>query len=163
MIESRKTHLKPIADILGLAVLDSQRLEYSIAFIMLLVNKQFSFNTKEHDDLIDEYMLNLSSLTLGNLMNQLKQLIEIDNNSKVALENALDARNYLMHRFLNSQQEKLLTIKGRKEALELVKVKRQIIFNCYAFLDPIIQQLMILRGMNPEEIIKSVSSKYEKE
>ena len=67
-----KKEIKPITDILGLSVLDSQRLEYSIGFLMLLSRKDFDFSNKNQDEEIDEYMLNLSKKTLGTLMKQYK-------------------------------------------------------------------------------------------
>ena len=93
-----KKEIKPITDVLGLAVLDSQRLEYSISFLMLLSKKDFDFTNKNQDEEIDDYMLNLSKKTLGTLMKQLRKLIEVSDEFIEKLEEALDARNYLIHR-----------------------------------------------------------------
>jgi hypothetical protein len=79
------------------------------------------------------------------------------------LEEALDARNYLTHRFFNHQGENLLSVKGRKEALRLVKEKRELLYQCNFFLDPFVQVLMKLRGFAPELFTEEVSSKYERE
>lgn len=158
-----KKEIKPITDILGLAVLDSQRLEYSIGFLMLISSKDFDFTNKKQDEAIDEYMLNLSKKTLGNLIKQLKELIEVNDEFIGKLEEALDARNYLIHRFFNHQGEKLLTKDGRIEVLNLVKEKRKILYECYFFLDPFIQILMKIRGFPLENFTKEISEKYEKD
>lgn len=141
-----KKEIKPITDILGLAVLDSQRLEYSIAFLMLLSKQDFDFTNKEQDDEIDGYMLNLSKKTLGTLIKQLKKLIEVSDGFTERLEEALEIRNFLIHRFFNKQGEKLLTKVGRDETLKLIKEKREILYKCYYFLDSFIQALMEIRG-----------------
>ncbi|MBK6985998.1 MAG: hypothetical protein IPH32_15185 [Bacteroidetes bacterium] len=158
-----KKEIKPITDVLGLAVLDSQRLEYSIGFLMLISRKDFDFTNKKQDEEIDEYMLNLSKKTLGNLIKQLKELTEVNDEFIDKLEEALDARNYLIHRFLNHQGEKLLTKDGRIEVLNLVKQKRKILYECYFFLDPFIQIMMKIRGFPLEYFTKEISEKYERE
>jgi hypothetical protein len=162
-MEIDKKEIKPITDILGLAVLDSQRLEYSIAFLMLLSRKDVDFTNKIQDEDIDEYMLTLSKKTLGTLMNQLKKLIEVSDGFIEILEEALDARNYLMHRLLNHQSENFLTKSGRSEMLKDVKEKRKTLYECYFFLDPYIQILMKFRGFPSEYFIKELSEKYEKD
>ncbi len=162
-MEIDKKEIKPITNILGLAILDSQRMEYNIAFMMLLVNNELNFTNREHDEKIDDYMLNLSKKTLGTLIRQLKELINVVDEFSDRLKEALDARNYLTHRFFNHQAENLLTIKGRKEALELVKEKREILYQCVFFIDPFIQMLMKLRGFAPEIFTDEVSEKYQRE
>ncbi len=77
-----KKEITPITDILGLAVLDSQKLEYQIAFMMLLVNENFNFEHKDHDEKIDNYMLNLSKKTLGGLMTQIKNILDVGDDFK---------------------------------------------------------------------------------
>ena len=158
-----KKEIKPITDILGLAILDSQRLENQIAFMMLLVNEDFDFEDKDHDEKIDNYMLNLSKKTLGGLMTQIKRILEVSEDFNSILEEALDARNYLMHRLLNDQGENFLTRDGRKATLTLVKEKREILFQCYFFLDPIVQRLMKLRGFPMEYFTEEISEKYERD
>lgn len=158
-----KKEIKPITDILGLAVLDSQRLEYSIGFLMLLSRKDFDFSNKNQDEEIDEYMLNLSKKTLGTLMKQLQELIVVNDEFIERLEEALDARNYLIHRFLNNQGEKFLTKDGRIEVLNLVKEKRKILYECYFFLDQFIQIFMELRCFPTEYFNNEISEKYEKD
>ena len=162
-MEVDKKEIRPITNVLGLAILDSQRLEYTIAFMMLLVNNNLNFTNREHDEKIDDYMLNLSKKTLGTLIGQLKKLINLSDGFSERLEEALDARNYLAHRFFNHQGENLLTVKGRKEALRLVKEKRELLYQCNFFLDPYVQVLMKLRGFTPEMFTEEVSRKYEPE
>jgi len=76
-LEVDKKEILPITNVLGLAVLDSQRLEYSIAYMMLLVNNELNLRGTEHDEKIDKYMLNLSKKTLGSLINKLKELTSL--------------------------------------------------------------------------------------
>lgn len=158
-----KKEIKPITDVLGLAVLDSQRLEYSIAYLMLLANDEFDFTSKENDEMIDGFMLNLSKKTLGSLIIRLKKIVSINDEIAENLMEALDARNYLTHRFFNDQVENFLTIEGRKSALKLVNQKRRLLYECYFVLDPIIQALMKLRGFPPEFFSKEIGEKYESE
>ena len=156
-----KKVILPITDVLGLAVLDSQRLEYAISFLMLLSKKDFDFTDKNQDEEINKYMLNLSKKTLGILIEQLKKIVKIDDNFVKKLEEALDARNFLIHRFLDSQGEKLLTKNGRNEVLSLVKKKRKILYECYFFLDPFIKTLMNLKGFSAKFSFDEVSNEFE--
>ena len=80
---------------------------------------------------------------------------------KDRLEIALDARNYIIHRFFNDQGEKLLTIVGRKESFILVKEKRKILFVCYFSLVPNIRTLMEIKGMNSKKLNEVIERKYE--
>ena len=158
-----KKEIKPITDILGYAVLDSQKLEYSIAFMMLMLNNEINLSSQEFNDKIDDYMLNLSKKTLGALIIKLSEIAEISAGFKERLEIALEARNYIIHRFLNDQAENLLTINGRKKALEILKNKREILYDCYFFLDSFIQKLMEIKGFDFQNLIANVSEKYEPE
>ena len=162
-MEIDKKEILPITNILGLAVLDSQRLEYSIAYMMLLANNELNLRGTEHDEKIDEYMLNLSKKTLGSLINKLKELLNVSDGFSERLQEALEARNYLTHRFFNHQGENLLTIEGREKALKLVKEKREILFKCYFFLDPFVKALMEIRGFSPDLFINEISERYERE
>ena len=157
-----KSEIKPITDVLGYAVMDSQKLEYSIAFLMLLVNNELILSSNEQNEKIDNYMLQLSKKTLGLLIRQLQGISTVSQGFIEKLNAALDARNYLIHKFFNDQGENMLTIEGRKEALRIAKEKRKILYDCYNFLDPFIQNLMTLRGMNYENVLNSLSKEYKK-
>ncbi len=68
-----------------------------------------------------------------------------------------------MHRLFTDQGGNFLTRDGRKTALIIVKEKREILFQCYLFLDPIVQRLMKLRGFPMEYFTKELSEKYERD
>ena len=153
--------LKPITDILWIAVIDSQKLEYDLAFMSLLSNQNIPSLSQKNDDLINDHMESLSKKTLWFLIKNIKKYIEVNENFIIKLENALDARNYIIHNFLHQQWEKLLKKEWRKEALEELKIKRNILKDCHFFLDPYIQLLAQARGMNLSNIIYDVKSEYE--
>ncbi|GAB3864643.1 hypothetical protein GCM10028824_02450 [Hymenobacter segetis] len=153
--------IKPITDVLGYAVLDSQKLEYSLAFMMLMLNNELNLSNNEHDEKIDNYMQSLSKKTLGNLTKQLQEIVTVSEGFKEKLESALDARNYLIHKFFHEQGENLLTINGRENALVLVKEKRKKLFECYVFLDPFIKALMGVKGRSAETLNGEIERKYE--
>lgn len=154
-----KKEIKPITDILGYAVLDSQRFEYNLSFLMLLANENLNLWSKEHDDLIDEFMLNLSKKTIGNLINNLKKYLNLPEEFEEQLKEGLNARNYLIHKFFNDQAENLLTIEGRKIALEKIKSKREILVNTIINLDPLIEVIMKIKGFDSNMF--NVSDKFE--
>ena len=153
----------PITNVLGLAVLDSQRLEFLIAFMMLLVHNELSFSDREIDKKIDDYMLDLSKKTLGVLIGRLKKLIIVSDGFSEKLEEALDARNYLMHKSINQNSNDLLTKEGRKEILFIVKNKREILNECNFFLDPIIDTLLKLRETSPDFLNREITEKFMRE
>lgn len=127
---------------------------------MLLVNNELNFTDRENDKKINDYMLNLSKKTLGKLIGHLKKLINVSDVFSEKLEEALDARNYLIHRFINKHNKDLITSEGRKEVLILVKNKREVLYQCNFLLDPIVDILMELRGISPDFLNNEITKKY---
>lgn len=160
-MEIDNKEIKPVSDILGLAVMDSQRLEYQLAFMMLLVNNEFDLKDSDFDKRIDDYMLGLSKQTLGRLITKLKEHVEVNEELQRRLEEALDARNFLIHRLLNQAGEKFLTIEGRKELLQLVKAKRKILYECYMVIDPFVHLIAKIKGLSLDQFTNELSNEYE--
>lgn len=113
--------------------------------MMLLVNQEYNLKDPNQNEAIDKYMEEITSISLGNLITRLKKIINLDVNFEERLQEALLARNYLIHKFITKHGESLLTISGRAEALKTIKEKRKILYDCYFFLDIFIQELMELR------------------
>lgn len=113
--------------------------------MMLLVNQEFNLKNPEQNEAIDKYMEEITSISLGNLIAKLKNVMTLDANFEEKLKEALTARNYLIHKFFTKHGESLLTIDGRAEALKIIKEKRKILYDCYFLLDIFIQKLMKLR------------------
>ncbi len=154
--------IKKITDILGYTVIDSQKLEYSLAYLMLLLNNEFRLKQNQQNEKIDLYMQNLSLKTMGSLIKKLNTLVILNSETKTMLDNALKARNYIIHTFLNDQGEKLLTKQGRLNAVLLLKEKRKIICDCYDHFDPIILKISEIKGLNISLAKESLISKIEK-
>jgi len=113
--------------------------------MMLLVNQEWDLKDPKQNEAIDKYMEEITSVSLGSLILKLRKMISLDNNFEEKLKEALLARNYLIHKFFAEQGKNLLTINGRADAINIIKEKRKILYNCYFFLDPFIRNLMELR------------------
>lgn len=153
-----KREIEPIASELGAALLDSQRLEYSISYLLLLTSDKYS-----NDEVMDEFMMSLSKKTLGGLITKLGQDVETNEQFMSNLTPALDARNYIVHKFLNDRNEQLLTIEGRKESLKILKAKRKVIVGCFDYLNTFVDAFMKLRGLDLEKMNTDLSKSFERE
>lgn len=152
------TPLKPIYLEMGAAVQDSQRLELYISFIVTLLSdlgRNFS------DDEFKWSMDNLSSNTLGRLIEEIKRNVGFNDAAVDGLHKALKSRNFLIHRFYNSRAQLLLSQTGREKVLREIRQKRHAINAANAMLEPVMNDLIALKGIDFEQVRDEIEKKFE--
>lgn len=153
------TALNPIYLEMGAAVQDSQRLELYISFIVTLLIDLSGGTLSDHE--FKGWMDNLGSQTLGRLMEEIKQKVGFTDEAVDSLRKSLKARNFLVHRFYNARSDLLLTQKGREKALSEIKSKREAINLANSMLDPVMKDLIRLKGIDIERFTDEVASRFE--
>jgi cell division GTPase FtsZ len=153
------TPLNPIYLEMGAAVQDSQRLELYISFIVTLLI-DLSGGTLS-DDEFRGWMDNLGNQTLGRLIEEIKRKVGFTDEAVETLRKALRSRNFLIHRFYNARSGLLLNQAGREKALLEIGQKRAAINRANAILDPVMNDLIRLKGIDVEQIKNEIQSRFE--
>jgi len=156
-IDTRTLH--PLYLEMGAAVQDSQRLELYISFIVTLLVDLGSGTLSERE--FNGYMENLGAQTLGRLIEEIKQKVGFTDQAVDTLRKALRARNFLIHRFFNARSAQFFTQDGRERALGEISRKRQQINAANNMLDPVMNDLVRLKGIDINEFRFEVMSRFE--
>lgn len=153
------TPLNPIYLEVGAAVQDSQRLELYISFIVTLLIDLSGGTLSDHE--FKGSMENLGAQTLGRLMIEIKKKVGFTDDAVDGLREALRARNFLIHRFYNARSDLFLNQTGREKALKEIMRKRAAINNANAMLDPVMNDLIRLKGIDIEQFKDEIEKRFE--
>ena len=153
------TPLNPSYLEMGAAVQDSQRLELYISFIVTLLI-DLSGGTLS-DDEFKGWMENLGAQTLGRLIEEIKKKVGFTDEAVDILRRALRSRNFLIHRFYNARSGLLFNQTGREKALQEIRQKRAAINAANAILDPVMNDLISLKGIDIEQFRDEARSRFE--
>ena len=153
------TPLNPIYLEMGAAVQDCQRLELYISFIVTLLIELSGGTLSDHE--FRGSMETLGSQTLGRLMDEIKKKVGFTDEAVHALRRAQRARNFLIHRFYNERSKLLLSQAGREKALGEIQEKRAEINLANALLDPVMNDLVRLQGIDLEQFRSEVEQRFE--
>jgi hypothetical protein len=153
------TPLNPVYLEMGAAVQDSQRLELYISFIVTLLI-DLSGGTLS-DDEFKGSMENLGTQTLGRLMEEIKKKVGFTDTAVEDLRRALRARNFLIHRFYNARSDLFLTQTGREKAVKEIVRKRAEINAANAMLDPVMNDLIRLQGIDIQQVREEIEKRFE--
>ena len=153
------TPLNPIYLEMGAAVQDSQRLELYISFIVTLLI-DLSGGTLS-DDQFKGWMESLGAQTLGRLIEEIKKQVGFTDEAVDILRRALRSRNFLIHRFYNARSDLLFSQAGREKALQEIRQKRTAINAANAILDPVMKDLIGLKGIDIERFRDEVQGRFE--
>lgn len=153
------TTLNPIYLEMGAAVQDSQRLELYISFIVTLLIDLSGGTLSDHE--FKGWMENFGAQTLGHLIEEIKKKVGFTDDAVDTLRKALRSRNFLIHRFYNARSDLFLNQAGRDKALQEIAQKRVTINSANAMLDPVMNDLIRLKGIDIEQIREEILSRFE--
>lgn len=153
------TPLNPIYLEMGAAVQDCQRIELYISFIVTLLIDLSDGALSDHE--FSGSMETLGAQTMGRLMEEIKQKVGFRDEAVLALRKALRARNFLIHRFYNKRSDLLFTQAGRDKALKEIRQKRAEINEATAMLDPVMSDLVRLKGFDMEQVRIEVGQRFK--
>ncbi|GFO68390.1 hypothetical protein GMLC_19690 [Geomonas limicola] len=153
------TPLNPIYLEMGAAVQDAQRLELSISCIVTLLIELGGGTLSERE--FNGYMENLGAQTLGRLIEEIKLKVGFTDEAVDTLRRALKARNFLVHRFYNDRSDLLFNQPGRERALGEIRQKRRQINDAKTMLDPVLNDLVRLKGIDVDQFRFHAMSRFE--
>jgi hypothetical protein len=153
------TSLNPIYLEMGAAVQDSQRLELYTSFIVTLLIDLSGGTLSDNE--FKGWMENLGTQTLGRLIEEIKKKVGFTDEAVDTLRKALRARNFLIHRFYNARSDLLFSQAGREKALQEVRQKRAAINFANAILDPVMNDLIRLKGIDIEQFKNEIQDRFE--
>ena len=153
------TPLNPIYLEMGAAVQDCQRIELYISFIVTLLIELSGGTLSDHQ--FRGSMESLGGQTLGRLLEEIKKKVGFRDEAVQALHKALRARNFLIHRFFNERSDLLLSQAGREKALQEIGRKRGEINLANAMLDPVMNDLIRLKGIDLQQFRSEVEQRFE--
>ena len=107
----------------GLASYNAQVLEKEMVNLALTVSLQYG----TPDDLaqFDRLFGDLDSRTMGQLINRVRNFIEISDELETRLKHALAKRNYLAHQFFADNAENSLCETGRRKMIDQLRLLSQ--------------------------------------
>ncbi len=136
---------KEILENLGRALYECQRLELTFARIIqdlhLLTGRIQGEDILERLKAFQETLTSRSKRTLGRLLNELKELAKLDNDSAHLLADALEKRNEIVHRFFYKHVVAMITPGGRHVILDDLAMSIEVIQAAYEMGEHIQQQL----------------------
>jgi hypothetical protein len=144
---------------MGATVQDSQRLELYISLIVTLLVELSDGTLTDRE--FKDWMDNLGSHTLGHLIEEIKKKVGFTDDAILGLREALRARNFLIHRFYNLRSDLFLSQQGRQKALREIREKRAAINRANAMLDPVLNDLVALKGINFQQFRSEVQDRFE--
>jgi len=153
------TALNPIYLEMGAAVQDCQRIELYISFIVTLLIDLSDGTLSDHE--FKGSMDTLGTRTLGRLMEEIKEKVGFTDDAVRALRKAQRARNFLIHRFYNERSNLLLNQVGRDKALNEIRLKRGDINAANAMLDPVMNDLICLKGIDLAQFRDEIKKRFE--
>ena len=153
------TALNPIYLEMGAAVQDCQRIELYISFIVTLLIDLSDGTLSDHE--FKGSMDTLGTRTLGRLMEEIKEKVGFTDDAVRALRKAQRARNFLIHRFYNERSNLLLNQVGRDKALNEIRLKRGDINAANAMLDPVMNDLIRLKGIDLAQFRDEIKKRFE--
>lgn len=104
--------LSPLYFEMGAALVDSQGFEYGVALLLLHLSRIGvpGLEPSEHFAIMD----NTSKRTAGQLVSMLKKRVTVSPEFEAALGDALDARNFLIHRSFMDNVERVADASSRE-------------------------------------------------
>ena len=100
-------------------VMETEAGNLALVYATMLVDK--SGATDEQREFFRALVEDVNERTFGNLFHQIKKMGQIDDGILSAVNDALDKRNYLTHRFVRSHNFAINSVEGRKSMLAEIR------------------------------------------
>jgi hypothetical protein len=153
--EAKKRELlQPLLFEAGAALMDCQTFEFGIALLLFHLSRH---GTKGLDpDKVGLILDNTDKKTAGQLITLLKKHITVSDGIEMALEQALHARNQLIHRVLIDNVEQFPASETRAALLEKIRTLRSTVRKAEKMFRPFLLFFGELVGVKQEEMEKEV-------
>jgi hypothetical protein len=120
--ERKKELFRPVLFEAGAALLDCQSFEYGVAYLLFHFARlgTVGLNAERVSLILDDK----EKRTAGQLVAMLKKHVKVSPELEAALEEALKARNHLVHRVLTDNIDKMAIPDGREELVREIRSRR---------------------------------------
>ena len=151
----------------GLAVYLAQCLEHGIAnalvFADLIPQKADHFPAREQwDEDFDAFMGSKFQATLGRLIEQLREVTQIEPDLEALLKRALQRRNWLAHHYFRERAEALVSQEGRRAMLEELQEAQQLFQKVDAMLFEVVRPIRERFGIT-DQVLEEWMQRYQAE
>jgi hypothetical protein len=164
MSEFEKDKLEALSPILleaGAALMDCQTFEYGVTLLLFHLTRM-GFHDMSPDSVV-EILEDKNKRTAGQIVNLLRKKIKLSDGLEEAISDALNARNYIIHRFLTDNTEKFLNETTREEVRRDLRNLRRKVRVADGMLRPFINSFSeALDGIKIEDIEKEAKSAFAK-
>lgn len=150
--------LRPVIYELGAAVYLSQQLETSLLCLVAILRPQ---GNMVNYDSIKDGLSHRAKSTLGTLLKEFRDKLPIPANYAAFIKEGVDARNYVVHGFLNKNHEKLLTAQGRVEIVEELRDLQHVVNDRLMAVNQLVNAALKVFGGSLENIRKDVAFRFE--
>ncbi len=154
--ETEDNNCKIIYAYFGLAIFYSQSLELTLKNMLWSMRFINNVDHKDLNSIIDE--VEFSKKTFGGLLQEIEIFYTIEKNIIKDLRDVLNQRNLLVHNYFNTNGQKLYSIKGKLEMLELFCHFIDKVKNLDVMLETYYKKNLISLGLS-EKIIYDISTK----
>lgn len=144
-----RQELAPVMEEIGFALHACQTFEITLCTLLGLLSEHRE--AAEGQAFVASWDFH-SSKTLGALIRALRQQIEIPDKLESFLREGVDARNRLVHHFFRDVGLRLLSPKGRLDAIDAIKLMRSAIQERDRALEPLVDALLRKYGSSTEKL-----------
>jgi len=110
--------------------------------------------TEEQRAFFRSLIQDINARTFGNLFREIKKTVEIDDRILATLEEALDKRNYLMHKFFREHNFAIYSVEGRLSMLAELREIQETLNRAHATLTAMSKSLsQLLAKLKGHEIL----------
>jgi hypothetical protein len=134
--ERKKTLLQPVLFEAGAALLDCQGFEFGVALLLFHFSRLGAKGLEPEK--VSLILDDKEKKTAGQLVAMLKKHVTVSEGIEAALEGALRARNYLVHRVLIDNVEKLEREETRAALVQEIRKRRAEVRKAHENLGPFI-------------------------
>lgn len=153
--EQKKRLFQPVLFEAGAAHLDCQGFEFGVAYLLFHFARLGTVGLKP--ERISQILDDKEKKTAGQLVAMLKKHVKVSPGIETALEEALVARNYLIHRVLVDNVAKLRNSEGREELVREIRGRRAKVRKASEKLQPFVAAFTdALDGLDRETMEREV-------
>ena len=150
--------LRPVIYELGVAIYVAQQFETNLLFLICLVANRESLPAKEA--FVNAFGV-YSEKTLGQLAKALRIRLAIPEHYEVFLREGVDARNKIVHGFVQRNTEKFWTVKGREELIDELREAQHILAKRLEAITEVLDAALKVFGKGMEELRREAAFRFE--
>lgn len=152
------SQLIPLFSEFGACVFVAQNFELDTAMLLAAIAAQK--NQKPPRMALEEIFSTANKSTLGKLINDLRNELNISSEEEATLKSAVAKRNHLIHSFLTHDVKKLMDIEGRTKLINEITMIRIHLESAQEILKKLLDKYLIKYNLTTDNIITSTKKEF---